>query len=121
MHYKDPYAWDKVGLKSAFQDLERLRNFMEETTILGDHEQYGKLIEGFTNIDDELASMLDQVNTNDYEGDDTKAGLYKITGNWHLPDSCLSRKVIIDLFNLCVNLKSRTQVEEWKDAVRPKC
>ena len=52
MHYKDPYAWDKVGLKSAFQDLERLRNFMEQTTILGDHEQYGKLIEGFTNIDD---------------------------------------------------------------------
>ncbi len=130
MHYKDPYAWDKKGLKKAVTNLQELKNFLEDTIILGNHEDYGKLIEGFTNIDDELVSMLDEVNTNEYEGDDMRDGLRKITENFggssfgrdwkKVGDRVDKDNQVIDLFNMCVNLKSKTQIEEWKDAVRPR-
>lgn len=116
MHYKDPYAWDKAGLKKAFQDLQRLLDFMENTTILGDHEKYGKLIEGFTSIDDELASMLDESNRNEYDEPTMKQNLEKLIGH---PLKVKPRQVLA-LFDLCINLKSKTQIEEWKDAVRQK-
>ena len=116
MHYKDPYAWDKAGLKKAFQDLQRLLDFMENTTILGDHEKYGKLIEGFTSIDDELASMLDESNRNEYDEPTMKQNLEKLIGH---PLKVKPRQVLA-LFDLSINLKSKTQIEEWKDAVRQK-
>ena len=125
MHYKDPYAWDKAGLKKAFQDLQRLLDFMEDTTILGNHEEYGKLIEGFTSIDDELASMLDESNRNEYDESTMMQNLEKLIGKACNKDEM---KIMLSpkrgnvnlLFDLCINLKSKTQIEEWKDAVRPK-
>ena len=119
MHYKDPYAWDKAGLKKAFQDLQRLLDFMEDTTILGNHEEYGKLIEGFTSIDDELASMLDESNRNEYDEPTMKQNVEKLIGH-PLPVFNVTTKQVLSLFDLCINLKSKTQIEEWKDAVRPK-
>ena len=116
MHYKDPYAWDKAGLKKAFQDLQRLLDFMENTTILGDHKKYGKLIEGFTSIDDELASMLDESNRNEYDEPTMKQNLEKLIGH---PLKVKPRQVLA-LFDLSINLKSKTEFEEWKDAVRQK-
>jgi len=131
MHYKDPYAWDKAGLKKAFQDLQRLLDFMEETTILGDHKKYRKLIEGFTSIDDELASMLDESNRNEYDEPTMKQNVEKLIG--HTFDAKgfegykgtkqgrkLGEDRIQAIFDFCINLKSKTQIEEWKDAVRPK-
>ena len=122
MHYKDPYAWDKAGLKKAFQDLQRLLDFMEDTTIMGDHEKYGKLIEGFTNIDDELASMLDESNRNEYDESTMMQNLEKLIGKVCNRGGTFtkSEKNVNLLFDLCINLKSKTQIEEWKDAVRPK-
>ena len=122
MHYKDPYAWDKAGLKKAFQDLQRLLDFMEDTTILGNHEEYGKLIEGFTSIDDELASMLDESNRNEYDESTMMQNLEKLIGKTCNKDGKFtkSEKNVNLLFDLCINLKSKTQIEEWKDAVRPK-
>tara|TARA_Y100001951_G_C11216823_1_gene226263 strand:- start:351 stop:722 length:372 start_codon:yes stop_codon:yes gene_type:complete len=122
MHYKDPYAWDKAGLKKAFQDLQRLLDFMEDTTILGNHEEYGKLIEGFTSIDDELASMLDESNRNEYDESTMMQNLEKLIGKACNKDGKFtkSEKNVNLLFDLCINLKSKTQIEEWKDAVRPK-
>ena len=113
MHYKDPYAWDKAGLKKAFQDLQRLLDFMEDTTILGNHEEYGKLIEGFTNIDDELTSMLDESNRNEYDEPTMKQNVEKLIG-YPLKRFPYAMPA---LFELCINLKSKTQIEEWKDAV----
>ena len=127
MHYKDPYAWDKAGLKKAFQDLQLLLDFMEETTILGDHKKYRKLIEGFTSIDDELASMLDESNRNEYDEATMKQNLEKLifpmrkNSSFDLfSEDGVDSKRYVDLFDFCINLKSKTQIEEWKDAVRPK-
>ena len=121
MHYKDPYAWDKEGLQKAFQDLQRLLDFMEDTTILGDHEKYGKLIEGFTNIYDELTSMLDESNRNEYDEPTMKQNVEKLIG-YPLKGNLKQRiaYAMPALFELCINLKSKTQIEEWKDAVRPR-